>query len=57
MIGFRFESDWLKGWHDFSGPMRERNHLRKSKEIPGHLTRSHTRRRLNRQPAKEEMRL
>lgn len=57
MIGFRFESDWLKGWHDFSGPMRERNHLRKSKEIPGHLTRSHTRRRLNRQPAREEMRL
>ena len=39
VIGFRFESDWLRRWHDFSGPMRERNHLRKSKEIPGHLTR------------------
>ena len=39
VIGFRFEFDWLRGWHEFSGPTRERNHLRESKEIPGHLTR------------------
>ena len=24
VIGFSFASDWLRGWHEFSGPITER---------------------------------
>ena len=28
VVGFSFASDWLRGWHEFSGPITERNKVK-----------------------------
>ena len=35
VIGFSFASDWLRGWHEFSGPITERN---KAKPVQFQIT-------------------